>query len=144
MEKDMTTLREHTQLPQAIEGFIEARTADAIFVVDPDYRLVYWDAQAESLTGLLAEEMVGKPCYEALQGECEGGNPFSAHLCSVMRLAEGGRSVPSYEMRLFTRSGGKRWVNVSTLIVDSEEGPTWCTSCAILTKLTRPWRWPRG
>jgi PAS domain-containing protein len=113
-------------------------------VVGPDYRIVHWDIRAESLTGLLAHEMVGKPCYEALQGECEGGNPLGADLCSVMRLAEGGRSLPSYEMRLFTRSGGKRWVNVSTLIVDSEEGPTWCTSCAILTKLTRPWRWPRG
>jgi PAS domain S-box-containing protein len=123
MEKNMATLREHTELPQAIESFIEARTADAVFVVDPDYRIVYWDARAESLTGLLAEEMVGEPCYETLQGEDEGDNPFSAHLHSVMRLAQEGHSAPSYEMRLFTRSGGQRWVNVSNLIVDSDEGP---------------------
>ena len=119
----MATLREHTELPQAIKSFIEARTADAVFVVDPDYRIVYWDARAESLTGLLAEEMVGEPCYETLQGEDEGDNPFSAHLYSVMRLAQEGQSAPSYELRLFTRSGGQRWVNVSNLIVDSDEGP---------------------
>lgn len=119
----MATLRERTELPQAIEGLIRARTADAVFVVDPNYRIVHWDARAESLTGLLAEEMVGKPCYEALQGECEGGNSFSEQLCSVMRLAQGRRSAASYEMRAFTRSGGKRWVNVSNLIVDSDEGP---------------------
>src|SRR3712207_1374098 len=59
-------------LPRAVEILTEARTADAIFVVDPDYRIVHWDSRAESLTGLLAEEMIGKPCYEALRGECEG------------------------------------------------------------------------
>ena len=119
----MSTLREHIELPRAIKSLIEARTTDALFVVDPEYCIVHWDARAESLTGLLAEEMVGKPCYEALQGECEGTNPFSEQLCSVMRLAQEGRSVPSYEVRLFTRSGGRRWVSVSTLTVDPEGGP---------------------
>ena len=120
----MSTLRERTHLPQAIESFIDARTTEALFIVDPGYRIVYWDARAESLTGLLSEEMVGKPCYEALRGECEGGNSFSAQLCSMMRLAqEEGQSAAGYELHLFTRCGGKRWVNVSTLIVDTEEGP---------------------
>ena len=119
----MSSLREHTKIPQTLKSLIEARTADALFVVDPEYRIVHWDARAESLTGLLAEEMVGKPCYEALQGECEGGNPFSEQLLSVMRLAQEGRSTPSYEVHLFTRSGGRRWVNVSNLAVEAEEGP---------------------
>lgn len=119
----MSTLREHTQLPQALRSIIEARTTDAFFVVDPEYWIVHWDSRAESLTGLLAEEMVGKPSYEALQGECEGTNPFSKQLHSVMRLAQEGRSVPSYDMRLFTRSGGRRWVSVSNLVVEAEEGP---------------------
>ncbi|HEY6749964.1 MAG TPA: PAS domain-containing protein [Rubrobacteraceae bacterium] len=107
----MSTLREHTELPQQVKSLIEARTVEAVFVVDPEYRIVHWDARAESLTGLLAEEMVGKPCYEALQGECEGGaNPFSAQVCSLMRLAHDGQPVPGYEMRLFTRSGGSEWL----------------------------------
>ena len=119
----MNALSERTQLPRTLESLLEARTADAVFVVGPDYRIVHWDARAESLTGLLAEEMVGEDCREALQGECEGANPFGEQLCSVMRLAEDGRSVPGYEMRVFTRSGGKRWVSVSTLAVSSDEGP---------------------
>lgn len=48
------------ELLQAVKGFIEARTGDAVFVVGPDYRIVYWDSEAESLTGLLSEEVVGK------------------------------------------------------------------------------------
>jgi len=104
----MTTLRERIELPQAIESFIEVRTADALFVVSPDYRIVHWDARAD-LTGLLAEEMAGNPCYEVVQGECEDGNPLSEQLCSVMRLAQAGQSAPSYDVRLFTRgeAGGR-------------------------------------
>lgn len=111
------------EMPPPVRSLVAARTGDAVFVVGPDYRIVYWDYRAEALTGILSEEVVGKPYSEALQGECEGGNSFNAHLSSVMRLARSGRPAPSYEMRVFTRSGGKRWVNVSILSVDSEEGP---------------------
>ena len=114
---------EPAELPLAVEILIEARTADAVFVVDPGYRIVHWDARAESLTGLLAEEMIGKPCYEALRGECEGGGTFCASECPVMRMARAGQPVPSYDMRVSTRWGQKKWVSVSILSVDSEEGP---------------------
>src|SRR5215218_3222801 len=64
---------ELAELPRAVESLVNARTADAVFVVDPNYRIVHWDVRSESLTGLMAEEMIGKPCYEVLRGECEGG-----------------------------------------------------------------------
>jgi len=116
--------KEHiVELPQAVKSLIEARTGDAVFVVGPDYRIVYWDSEAESLTGLLSEEVVGKHCYEVVLGEREGGNPFCTYGCSVMHLAQAGRPVSSYDMRVFTGSGQKRWVNVSNLSVDSDEGP---------------------
>jgi len=114
--------REPVGLPRAVESLIGARTGDAVFVVNPDYRIAYWDAQAESLTGLMAEEMIGKPCYEALRGECEGGSSFCASECPVMRMARAGQPVSSYDMRISTRWGGKRWVGVSILSVDSKEG----------------------
>ena len=114
---------ERAELPRGVEVFVEARTADAVFVVDPDYRIVHWDARAESLTGFMTEEVVGKPCYEALRGECEGGSSFCTHECSVMRLARAGQPPSSYDMCVSTRWGQKRWVSVSILSVDSEEGP---------------------
>ncbi len=114
---------ERGKLPRAVEILTEARTADAVFVVDPDYRIVHWDSRAESLTGLLAEEMIGKPCYEALRGECEDGSSFCASECPVMRMARAGQPVSSYDMRVSTCWGQKKWVSVSILSVDSEEGP---------------------
>jgi DNA-binding CsgD family transcriptional regulator len=91
-------------------------------VVDPHYRVVHWDVEAESLTGFLAEEMIGKRCYEVLIGECEGGTRFCSHGCPVMRMFQAGQPVSSYDMRVCARWGGKRWVNVSILSVDCEEG----------------------
>ena len=111
------------ELPEAVRNLIAARTGDAVYVVGPDYSIVHWDAQMESLTGTLSEEALGKPCYEVVMGESEGGNPFCAHGCSVMHLAQAHHPVSSYEMRIKTRSGERRWVNVSNLTVESEEGP---------------------
>ena len=114
---------ERADLPRAVEILVDARTADAVFVVDPDYRIVYWDARAESLTGLMAEEVVGAPCYQSLRAECEGGGSFCTHECYVMRLARTGQPPPSYDMCISTRWGQKRWVGVSILSVSSDEGP---------------------
>ena len=116
--------KEHlTKLPPAVRSVMAARTGDAVFVVGPDLCIAYWDPQSESLTGVLSEEAVGKPCYEVVQGESEGGNPFCTHNCSVMHLCQAGHPVSSYDMRISTHSGEKRWVNVSILSVDSDEGP---------------------
>ena len=40
-----------------------------------------------------------------------------------MHLAQEGRPVSSYEMRIRTRSGRKRWVSASNLTIETEEGP---------------------
>lgn len=111
------------ELPQAVLNIVEARTADAVFVVGPDYNVVYWDERAESLAGFTAGEVVGKRCYEVVLGEREEGQPFCSYGCSVMHQARQGRAVSSYDMRITELSGEKRWVNVSILSVDSEEGP---------------------
>jgi PAS domain S-box-containing protein len=112
-----------SKLPDVLESLTHMITADAVFVVDPEYRLVRWDAMAESLTGFLAEEVVGKACYEVLSGEGEDGTPFGIHAHSAVRLAWAGRPYPSYDARVFTRSGGERWMAVSSLAVETEEGP---------------------
>lgn len=110
------------QLPEAVRSLVEARTGDAVFVVGPDYRIAYWDDQAEELTGLLSEDMVGRYCYDVVLGERESG-PFCAQGCSVMHLAQAGRPVSSYDMRISTASGEKRWVNVSILSLKVGKGP---------------------
>jgi PAS domain S-box-containing protein len=110
------------RLPQEIENFIEYRTGDAVFVVAPDYRVVYWDSQAEFLTGLRSEDVLGRHCYEVVVGERENGESFCGWGCSVMRMSQEGRPVASYDLRVASPGGKKRWVNVSTLSVGCDDG----------------------
>jgi len=118
-----TDRRSKQELPAAVKTLIEARTGDAVYVVGPDYTIVHWDQNMESLSGVLSEEALGKPCYETVMGEGEGGQPFCAHGCALMHLAQEGRPVSSYEIRIRTRSGQKRWVSASNLTIETEEGP---------------------
>ena len=114
---------ESTGLPPAVEGLIGARTTDAVFVVDLEYRIVHWDARSESLTGFLAEEVIGRPCYEVVSGQGGVGDCFDARVRSAMKLARIGQPAPGYDVRVLTRTSGRRWVNLSTLAVDSEREP---------------------
>ncbi len=43
---EQRSTHEPAELPRAVEILAGARTADAVFVVDPDYRIVHWDVQA--------------------------------------------------------------------------------------------------
>ena len=106
-----------------MRALTEVRTGDAVYVVGPDYTIVHWDERMESLSGMLSEKALGKRCYEAVMGEGEGGQPFCAHGCTVMHLAQEGRPVSSYEMRIRTRSGRRKWVSASNLTIKTEEGP---------------------
>jgi PAS domain S-box-containing protein len=117
------TRDEATGFPPAIESLIGARTTDAVFVVSPEYRIVHWDAKAESLTGFLAEEVIGRPCYEVVPTQGGTGDCFDARVRLAMKLARNGQPVPGYDVRVLTRTSGRRWVNLSTLVVDSERGP---------------------
>jgi PAS domain S-box-containing protein len=102
------------ELPEAVRALIRARTGDAVYVVGPDHTIVHWNPNMESLSGVLSQEALGKPCYQAVVGEAEGGRPFCAHGCSVMHLAREGRPVYGHEIRIRTRSGaGRRWVSAS-------------------------------
>ena len=110
------------ELPEAVRTLIGARTGDVVCVVGPDYTIVHWGEEMEALRGVLSEEALGRPCYEAVLGEAVGGRPFCANGYSVMHLAREGRPVSSFEMRIKTRSGGRRWVSASNLTVETEEG----------------------
>lgn len=113
---------EATRLPQPISGFVKARTGDAVFVIAPDGRVVYWDTRAEFFTGIQAGEALGKPCHEVMRGERENGERVCGAGCAVLRMSREGRPVDSYDMLIKSPSGGRRWVSVSTLSLDCEDG----------------------
>lgn len=93
------------------------RSGDAVFAFDADLTIVSWNRAAEELTGVSADEAVGRYCWEVLGGHDERGNVVCHRRCSNARLAR--ERWPVRCQGLLVRAGkGKRRVEVSTLAVD--------------------------
>ena len=92
------------------------RSGDALFAYDEAMRIVLWNTEAERLTGIAADEAVGRPCWDVLRGVDERGSLICHAGCSGARLAREGWPVPC--QRLVIRAGGVgRLVTVSTVAV---------------------------
>jgi PAS domain S-box-containing protein len=79
--------------------------------------IVSWNRAAEELTGVSAEEAVGRHCWEVVGGHDERGNLVCHRGCSNARLAREGWPL-SCQALLIRAEKGKRRVDVSTIAVD--------------------------
>ena len=94
----------------------EFRSGDALFSFDEDMRVVSWNDAAHELTGIAADEAVGRPCWDVLCGIDTRGGVICHKGCSAGRLARQGWPVSAQELLIKT-SGGRRRVMVSTITV---------------------------
>lgn len=93
------------------------RSGDALFAYDGEMRIVLWNTEAERLTGVPAQEALGRPCWDVLRGVDERGALICHAGCSGSRLAREGWPVPCQRMVIRTGEGEGRSVSVSTVAV---------------------------
>jgi len=103
------------QAPQYVSG-------DPLFVLDEGLRIVAWNAAAEDLTGVAAEEAVGKPCWSVLAGVAEDGAVVCHAGCALAREALKRRACSSQSLLVRTSSGRRR-VTVSTIAAGAGRDP---------------------
>jgi len=96
------------------------RTADGVFAIDPEGRIILWNLSAQKILGYAPEEVLGRHCYEILPGQDPAGNLFCFKGCSVAVMVRQGRLVRNYDIQLMTKTGRKVWLNVSILILSSK------------------------
>lgn len=99
---------------QPVQAF---RSGDAVFAFDADLTIVSWNRAAEELTGVSAEEAVGRYCWEVLGGHDERGNLVCHRGCSTARLARERWPVRCQGLLIRAREGKQR-VEVSTIALD--------------------------
>jgi PAS domain S-box-containing protein len=93
------------------------RSGDALFAFDADLTIVSWNRAAEELTGLSADEALGRHCWEVLAGHDVHGNLVCHQGCSTARLARERWPVSCQALVIRAREGKER-VEVSTIAVD--------------------------
>jgi PAS domain S-box-containing protein len=92
------------------------RTADGLFAVDFQQRIVHWSDRAEEILGYSAEEMTGKHCYEMVGGRDTRNHRFCRRNCPIMVNARRGRSTPDYDILYTNLNGEEKWLNMSVVI----------------------------
>jgi DNA-binding CsgD family transcriptional regulator len=92
------------------------RSGDALFAFDADLVVRSWNAEAARLTGIPAEEAIGRTCWDLLGGVDERGALLCHAGCSGARLARDGWPVPCRRLTIRTAAGRKR-VWLSTIAV---------------------------
>lgn len=108
-------------LIQSLEG-----AADGAFAIDDKYKIVYWNRAAEELLGYEKKQILGRFCYQVLQGLDERQRLICMAHCPVAKAAFDNEPVTNFDIQARKRIGGRRWLNMSIFAFreDIEEGNT--------------------
>ena len=102
---------------------ILAQTADGVYALDQTQHIVFWNAAAERLLGYRAEEVIGRPCHEVLQGEPRPGCLECHAGCPVLVAARHHEPVPTYNLLSRTKGGDTIMLNVSVIVPVANGSP---------------------
>lgn len=100
------------------------RTRDGAFIMNEKNKIIFWNRAAEAILGYSAEEVEGKLCYEILGGLDEQGRTLCQRYCRLSIRADQGKTLPSIDVLAQTRSDQRRWINVTTLALSTDEPET--------------------
>lgn len=100
-----------------VEVLDSIRSADGMFVVDSDQRVVHWNQSAEQMLGLKARDVIGLPCHEVVAGRDGRNNRFCRANCPVSQNARRGRPTPDYDIIACRAGSPDIWINVSVLVL---------------------------
>ena len=95
-------------LIQSLEG-----AADGAFAIDDKYKIIYWNRAAEELLGYEKKQILGRFCYQMLQGLDEDRRLICLAKCPVAKAAFDDEPVASYDIQARKKMGDRRWLNMS-------------------------------
>src|ERR1044071_9653422 len=97
------------------------QTADAAYTVTAGGEICSWNRSAERLFGYPATEVLGRHIEDVLDAyDALGTDPLRGGDEPRVRQPEASESrIPDFDLSVRTRSGARRWVNVSTIVFDN-------------------------
>ncbi len=107
-------------LPDALGVF--RHVADGVMALDAEGTFVFWNDAAEAILGYTASDVLGRPCWEVLDGRTEQGNLSCHPHCHVLAMAARHEPVRTYDFLTRAKDGTPRWVNISTIQIPAAGG----------------------
>ncbi len=90
-----------------------SNTADGVFAVDEDQRIVHWNSGAEMILGYSAKEMLGRFCFDVMNGLDEPPKEVCYLGCPIMDCAKGGYPTPGRDVKVKAKDGTGRWLSMT-------------------------------
>lgn len=90
-------------------------TADGVFIVDSNKRILRWNRAAEKMLGHLETDVLNRECYRVLSGKDLADKPHCSQNCRIHSVALKGTPQKNYDMMVQSSEGTPLWVNVSIL-----------------------------
>lgn len=103
------------------------RAAEGAFLIDSNQRIIYWNRAAQEMLGYAPADVLGRSCYDIVRGRDDHDRAWCRSNCSVTAKARSGLSVETFNTCAATKSGELRWINISTLVLQTrgeEDAPT--------------------
>jgi DNA-binding CsgD family transcriptional regulator len=111
------------ELRSRINGSPGANSAEALFAVDANQRIIAWNSQAARVFGYSAATAIGSECYRLVGARDHLGRGFCRSGCSVIRAARAGCVSPTLRLTAQTAGGGPVMVHVSTIVLFLGDAP---------------------
>jgi PAS domain S-box-containing protein len=90
--------------------------ADGVFTVDLDWRISSFNRAAERITGVRAEDAIGRRCSEVFHADlCETN-------CPIRETLETGQAIVDRPARILTRRGRATPISVSSAALRADDG----------------------
>ena len=99
-----------------------SNTADGVFAVDEDQRIVHWNEGAERILGYSSQDVLGRFCYDVINGVDQWSGQVCYLGCPVMDCAKGGRPTPGQDVKVRAKDGTGRWLSVVHTYIDNQQG----------------------
>ena len=90
--------------------------AEAVFTVNKDWQIAYFNSAAEKLTGVSRKNAVGRRCCEVFQAS------ICSTVCPLRHTLESGEAVANRAAFIIDARGRKLPVSVSTAVLRDEQG----------------------
>ena len=99
-----------------------SNTADGVFAVDEDQRIVHWNVGAEMILGYSSQDVLGRFCYDVINGIDQWSGPVCFLGCPVIDCAKGGRPTPGQDVKVRAKDGTGRWLSMVHTYIDNRQG----------------------
>lgn len=92
---------------------------EGIFTVNRDFRIIFFNKSAESITGLKKEEVLGKFCKDVLDTD------FCHSQCPIAAILESGKNIHGFKSEIQCKNGKKIPIELNAAILrNGKDEPT--------------------